>query len=75
MGHRQHQHLGRSADDARKLPGRDVEGAERVRSDAVAGAEDAREVSRLIDENEGWEPERGGRARGRKRPGSRKKNK
>jgi hypothetical protein len=73
MGHRQHQHLGRSADDGRELPGRDVEGAERVRSDVVAEAEDAREVSRLIDESEGWKRERAG-GRRRKR-GSRGKKK
>jgi hypothetical protein len=73
MGHRQHQHLGRSADDGRELPGRDVEGEERVRGEVIADAEDAREVSRLIDENEGWARGRGGGRR--RKPAPRRKKK
>jgi hypothetical protein len=70
MSHRQKQHLGRSAGDDRELPGRDVEGPTRVRGETIARMEEARDVSRAIDENEGWEPRRGGRARRRKQPGS-----
>ena len=75
MGHRQHQHLGRNAEGGRKMPGRDVEGPERVRSETVAAAEDAREISLLVDESEGWETAKGGRARRRKQSGSRGKKK
>ena len=46
-------------------------GSEAVGADALAAAEDVRDVSRLIDENEGRVPrseERGGRAiRGKRR--------
>jgi hypothetical protein len=78
MSRRQTQHHGRSKGDDRELPGRDVEGSTQVRSESIAPAEDAQEISLLIDENEGYdrrdhrEPERGTsrpkRLRGRKSP-------
>jgi hypothetical protein len=52
---RQKEHLGRSTGDTRKLPGRDVEGPTRVRGETVADIEESREISREIDENEGYD--------------------
>ena len=56
MSHRQTRHHGASTGDERELPGRDVPGPETVGADSQAAAEDARDVSRLIDENEGRTP-------------------
>jgi hypothetical protein len=55
MSHRQKQHHGRSEGDERDIPGRDVEGETKVRDETIAAAEDAREISRAIDEDEGYD--------------------
>ena len=55
MSHRQTQHHGRSEGDDAVPQGTDAEGEVQVRSETVAGIEDAHEVSRLIDENEGYD--------------------
>ena len=61
MSRRQQQHHGRSTDDDRELPGRDVEGpgenTDLARADAIDAAEEARNISRAIDENEGYDRE------------------
>ncbi|HEU4566119.1 MAG TPA: hypothetical protein VFS05_15770 [Gemmatimonadaceae bacterium] len=71
MPHRQTQHHGRSEGDEREIPGRDVEGSTEVRSETIAKAEEAREISRLVDENEGYDRQdhrdpQHGASRGRK---------
>ena len=60
MSGRQKQHHGRSEDDERELEGRDVGGGELelteiVSSESVVAAEEAREITRLLDENEGFD--------------------
>jgi hypothetical protein len=59
MSHRQRQHLGRARGQDRELPGRDVEGAVRVSAETRRQVKAARDVSRLIDENEGRDPQGG----------------
>jgi hypothetical protein len=59
MSHRQKQHHGRSEGDERELEGRDVSPGdldltEIVSSESVVAAEEAREISRILDENEGY---------------------
>ncbi|HEX5830088.1 MAG TPA: hypothetical protein VFY16_03840 [Gemmatimonadaceae bacterium] len=54
MSERNRQHHGRSAGDDRVLPGRDLPGEAIVRDEVIAQAEDAREITRLIDESEGY---------------------
>jgi hypothetical protein len=54
MSERNKQHHGRSESDDRMLPGRDLPGEAIVRDEVVAQAEDAREITRLIDESEGY---------------------
>lgn len=55
MGERQKQHHGRSEGDERIIAGRDVMGPEQVRDEDIAKADEAREISRAIDENEGYD--------------------
>jgi hypothetical protein len=55
MGRRNQQHHGASTGDDRRLPGRDVEGTTEVSDETIANIEAAQEVSRLIDENEGYD--------------------
>jgi len=60
MSQRQKQHQGRSEGDDRDLEGRDVGGGELdvtdiVSSESVAAAEDARDISRILDQNEGYD--------------------
>jgi hypothetical protein len=55
MSHRQKQHLGRSEGVDTNRPGRDVPGNDEPRSENIAKAEEAREISHLIDENEGYD--------------------
>ena len=62
MSHRQSEHMGRSQGDDREIPGRDVEGSETVHDEAVAEAEDAREITEAVDESLGWD-EHGNRYR------------
>jgi hypothetical protein len=57
MGRRQQQHQGRTAGDDTVIPGRDVEGVEdvEVAGDATRAVEMARDVTRLIDREEGYD--------------------
>jgi len=60
MSGRQKQHHGRSEGDEREMEGRDVaegelELSEIVNSESVTAAEEAREITRLLDENEGFD--------------------
>ncbi len=73
MSKRQSQHHGRSAGDERGLPGRDMAGPTDAGDDALEAVEAAREISRVLDREEGYdraEPRsasaRGGAARGKK---------
>ena len=76
MSQRQKQHQGRSEGDDRDLGGRDIEGGELevtdiVNSESVAAAEDARDISRILDQNEGYDRPQprspgAGESRGRK---------
>ena len=80
MSGRQTQHHGRSEGDDREMEGRDVgpgelDISEIVNSESVAAAEEAREISRLLDENEGFErpaPRSPGAGRSRERKPRRK---
>ena len=55
MSHRQSEHMGRSENDDRKVPGRDVEGSETVHDETIAEREDAREITEAVDESLGWD--------------------
>ena len=55
MSRRQQQHHGSSAGDDRELPGRDVEGSPEAGDEVHRAVEDARDVTRLIDHNEGYD--------------------
>jgi hypothetical protein len=54
MSRRQQQHMGRSEGDERKIPGRDFAGDEDAGTDALRAVDAAREISRRIDENDGF---------------------
>lgn len=55
MSQRNKQHQGRSADPDPFEPDRVSPGDSEAGLDPVSAAEDAREISRILDENEGYE--------------------
>ena len=55
MGRRQQQHLGRSTEEPGDIPGRDHRQDPVVHDETVAKIEEAKGVSRAIDQNEGYD--------------------